>query len=174
MKKILLSFLFCFLLVGVASSAGIVNVLLYCEDIDAPENTHWKSKVPRLADGEVIRDFRLIASQGDKRFFHCIMEKNAQSIRVKNWIDNTWNPENPGNEILYWIGVTADEAYTKLWQDVPNRAIAERVLRYPVATTCEGNPCTIMVSVYEAENTYGETIVPSNIRKPMTFWTGEK
>jgi len=145
----------------------VLNVILYCNGRAPEEGDHWKDELPALEGTEVIRDFHLVAKQGLKRAYHCLMERNEQLPRVKNWIDayNVGKPD--ADKIWYWSGKTVEEAYTKLWQDENNfaHAVAERVLRYPVTVEGEFGPETRLVTVHEVIVGYGEEIIPSVLKQ---------
>jgi hypothetical protein len=138
-----------------------VQVIVYCDARAVSEQTHWKQEVPDLAT-EVIHDFRLLGVQGTKRVYHCLVEKTDQLSRITDWITAFNVGKTDANKIWYWNAATAEQAYTNLWQDTElfAHAVAERVLRYPVQVEVEGEMVTILVSVYDAINTYGATIDP--------------
>lgn len=148
---------------------NIRHVILYCSS-KAPNGDHWKDEIPQLETSEIIRDFALIGRQGSKRVFHCIVEKNAQLPRIVNWIDDYNIGKADADKIWYWHGKTSDIAYTALWQDPESFAhsIAERVLRYPVTTEIEGETVTILVTVYEAINIYGASIMSAVLKQHGT------
>ena len=159
----------------------VLNVILYCNG-RAPEivgevSEHWKSEIPALEASEVIRDFMLIGKQGAKRVFHCLVEKEPGNLgqikRIIDYVENYNDGKAIQDQILFWSARTADEAYTKLWQDRVTdpfiETIAKKILRYPVDTLCDGEPCTLIVSVEDAEDVYGETIDPQKILVPHRF-----
>jgi len=177
-----------------AAHAKWLNVLIYCtarpSEIMAGIKEHWKDELPDLGAGAVIRDHKLLAKQGQKRFYHALVEKSednsAQFSAIKTYVKTYNDCSEPGviwspdcgtalnEQIMFWAGETAEDAYKALWQDrsiAPLiKAIAKRVLRYPVQTTCEGEPCTRIVSVTEAEDTYGETVNAQKILIPHEFY----
>ena len=146
--------------------ANIKHALILCDGTAPPTDTdgvpvHWKTIIPKLKSTEIIRDFQLIAEQGAKKLFYCLLEKNEQWPRVVQWIQ-----DNPLEGIEWWVGNTPDEMWKKLWQD--NRAVAIRVLKYKVQTTDEeGNAVNRLVTVKEAEDTFGVTIDPKLIKPPI-------
>jgi hypothetical protein len=183
MKKLFIITLFIFActLPPTIAGAGTFNVLIYC-NFRAPAGEeikeHWKPEIPDVGVDEVIRDFRLIAKQGAKRFYHALVYKSAdnskQFARIKTYIDN-FNDGKPINQrILFWHSKTARQVYKNLWLDRTTdpfiETIAKRVLRYPVQTTCDGEPCTRIVTVEEAETTYGESIDAQKILMPHSFF----
>jgi hypothetical protein len=154
-----------------------MNIILYCNS-KAPEviddvAEHWKDKIPALGTSEVIRDFYLLGEEGGKRVFHCLVEKNNQLPRIASWIDNYNDGKSNVDKIWYWFGRTAKDVYSNLWSDSSSFAhlIAEKVLRYPVFIDEETGQ--VLVSVYEAINTHGVTIVPDILKGygiPHTFF----
>lgn len=142
----------------------MLHAILYCEAKAPDEGTHWKDEVPKLEASEIIRDFTLIGKQGTKRVFHCLVEKNAQLPRILAWIDSYNDGKTDPNKIWYWYGQSSDEAYRSLWQDANAFAhsVAERVLIYPVEIEPD---VWALVTVYDAINTYGVTIVNSVLKK---------
>lgn len=149
-----------------------MHVILYCDGRvpqALPEGIleHWKDEVPSLGTGEVIRDFSLLGKQGTKRVFHCKIAKTSQLSRVLTWIMNYNDGKSDPEKIWYWVGKTARDAFESLWEDAEAFAhnIAERVLQYPVEVLEEGQTVTKFVSVYEAINTYSETILPAVLKQ---------
>jgi len=142
---------------------NIRHAILYCNSKAPPAGRHWKGELPALATSEVIRDFALIARQGAKRVFHCLVEKNKQLPRITVWIDNFNAGKADAAKIWYWSGRTAGAAYTALWRDKSSfaHAVAERVLRYPVRV---GGALRI-VTVHEAINTHSAAIVPAVLKQ---------
>lgn len=165
MKKLILTLAFLLIATSASAYSQSLHVLIYC-DYRAPGvigelKEHWKPEIPSLGP-MVIRDFMIVASQGSKRMFHCLINKDSNWAPVKNYIDN-----HPELGILYWWGKSARKAYKSLWQD--NLTIAKRVLRYEV---CVGDPCeNRTVTVYDAETVYGETIDTNKILPAMDWFT---
>lgn len=194
MKKSILIGL-CFL-IGLAAlaDAKIINVLIYCKgrpsEIVGEIKEHWKDELPDLGAGQVIRDHVLLAKQGQKRFYHALVERSDDNTKqfnaIKNYAKDANGCTEPGviwsvecttplsDQILFWNGATAEDAYKSLWQDRSLdpliETIAKGILRYRVDTTCDGEPCKRTVSVQEAEDTYGVTIDPQQILIPHKFY----
>lgn len=148
-----------------------MHVLVYCDsripNVIGGEVEHWKDEIPSLGASEVIRNFKLVAKQGTKRIFHCVIRKTAQLSRVLVWIINYNDGKADQDKIWYWVGPSANDVFTDLWQDANSFAhsIAERVLQYPVTVQIDGQDVTKFVSVYDAINTHGASIVPAVLKQ---------
>lgn len=149
--------------------ARMIDVLLYC-DFRAPQGTeikeHWKPEIPNVGVDEVVRNFYIVASQGSKRLFHCLIETDnispKQMERIKAYIDTFNEGKSIQQRILYWKGSTALEAYKALWQDRGTdpfiETIAKKILQYPVRKFTQNEEDPIKASIEDAENLYGLTI----------------
>lgn len=174
--------------IGVAH-ARMVNVLLYCnfraphlvaDRVDAalahrggPTKAaakealeHWKPEIPDVGVDEVVRDFYVVARQGTKRFYHCLVDTDEanpkQFERIRNYIIG-FNAGKPiAQQVLYWKGKTAEDAYKALWQDRTTdpfiETIAKKILQYPIRFFTENEDHPIKASIEDAENIYGLTI----------------
>ena len=172
--------------------AGEYNAIIYANKrnpvVTAEAREHWKTFIPDLGTGEVIRDFYVLERNATKIVVHALVDtrngEDGQVKRIKDYIRTLNGCVAPtlqgptcstpvGQQVLAWWGRTAEEAYTKLWQSRSTHAvfetIAKGVLRYPVTTTCDGQPCTLVVSVVEAETTHGETIEAQKLMIPHRF-----
>jgi len=171
MKNVLCTFfiLLSFFMFCSIANARTLNVLIYA-DFREPSGgeikEHWKPEIPDVGVDEVVRNFRVIARQGTKRFFHCLIETDEvtpkQMERIKSYID-TFNEGKAINEqILFWHGATALDAYRALWQDRTTdpfiEAIAKNILQYPIRHFTEDEDDPIKASSKEAEDKYGLTI----------------
>jgi hypothetical protein len=179
-------------LAATAAMAAQYQAILYC-NFRAPSGEeikeHWKPEIPNVGIDEVIRDFRLLEKQGAKRVYHALVDtssgEDGQVGRIKEHIRTLNGCEAPvlqgpecttpvGQQILAWWAKDADTMYKRLWQDRATHAIfetiAKSILRYPVETTCDGEPCTLIVSVADAETTYSETIDPQKLMIPHRFY----
>ncbi len=181
------------LIVGMSSLsyADFYNAIIYCNyrnsEVEGIKK-HWKPNIPDVGVDEVIRDFVVLEKQGAKRVYHAMVDTSSggdgQIDRIKSFIRGVNGCEAPtlqgptcstavGSQILAWWDRDVTQMYTKMWQDRSTHAvfntIAKRVLRYPVETICEGEPCTLRVSITVAEDTYGETIDNQKILIPHKF-----
>ena len=189
MKKIILVLI---LLFPILDWAGSWEAIIY-SDFRTPAGEevleHWKPEIPDVGIDEVIRDFYLLAKQGSKRVYHALIEtstgSDGQVGRIKDYIRGVNGCIAPtlqgptcttavGSQILVWWAKDADGAFTQLWQDRSTHAvmdtIARTVINYPVETTCDGEPCTIIVSAKDAVDVYGETIDPLKLMVPHRFF----
>lgn len=152
-----------------SATARTLNVLIYC-DFRVPQGEeikeHWKPEIPNVGIDEVIRDFRVIAKQGDKRVFHCLVDTDEaapkQFERIKTYIENFNEGKAIQQQILYWKGATALDMYKALWQDRTTdpfiETIAKKILQYPIRFFTEDENDPIKASIEDAENIYGLTI----------------
>lgn len=158
MKKLTLILTIVLCLCATPALASHFHVLIYCDfrepGVVGELKEHWKPEIPALGP-MVITNFMIVAKEGSKRVFHCLIQSDSHWQPVKNYIDN-----HPELGILYWWGRTTKQVYTNLWQD--NKAIAKRVLLYEV-------PEVGTVTAYDAETIYGETIDPSKLLPAMGF-----
>jgi hypothetical protein len=190
MKKVILTLLI--LAVPLSLFAGQWEAIIYA-NFRAPAGEeikeHWKPEIPDVGIDEVIRDFRRLETQGSKRVYHALVQTTdgttGQIKRIKDHIrvvNGCVAPTLQGptcttpmaQQIHAFWGKDADIMYTNLWQarsdDAFYMTLAKGVLRYPVETTCDGEPCTLIVSVTEAETTYGETIDAQKLMVPHRFY----
>jgi hypothetical protein len=189
MKKVILTLLI--LAVPLSLFAGQWEAIIYA-DFRAPGGEeikeHWKPEIPDVGIDEVIRDFRRLETQGGKRVYHALVQTTdgvtGQIKRIKDHIrvvNGCAAPTLQGptcstpvvDQILVWWGRTAEDAFKSLWQDRGTHnvidIIARKTLRYSVETTCDGEPCTRIVSVKDAVDVYGESIVANQILIPHRF-----
>lgn len=173
--------------------AGQYHAIIYCNkrnpEIAGDIREHWKPDIPDVGADEVIRDFKVLERQGEKFVVHALVDTasgvDGQVGRIKDHIrivNGCTAPTLQGptcttpvaQQLLAWWDKDADQMYTKMWQDRTTHSvfetIAKGVMRYPVETTCGGEPCTLIVSVTEAEDTYLETIDPQKIMVPHRFY----
>jgi len=188
MKRLILLILLCAVPVWGAQYQAIIY-----SDFRTPAGEelleHWKPEIPDVGLDEVIRDFYLLAKQGSKRVYHALVDtsngSDGQVGRIKDYIRGVNGCTAPtlqgptcttavGSQILIWWAKDADGAFTQLWQDRSTHAvmdtIARTVINYPVETTCDGGPCTRIVSAKDAVDVYGETIDPSKLMVPHRFF----
>lgn len=165
------------------------NVILYSiartpvENVDGSKE-HWKDEIPDLGEDEVLRDFYVLYRSGNRMLSHALLFHQEQIDRVRNHLQmENGCPEGVlmGSEcttpiplqIYSWWHRDTEGVYQAFYLDSPNhptfKELAKQALRYPVETTCDGEPCTLIVSIKMAETVYGETIDPQKIMIPHTF-----
>lgn len=143
----------------------------------------WNKPILLLKDAldkyELLVDFKVIAEQGGKFFVHALIERSAantkQFKKIKDYIEAYNEGKAIQDQILYWADKTALGVYIKLWQsrndDPFIMVIMKKILRYPVETTCDGQPCMRLMTIEEAESPpYNEVIDPQLIKIPHSFF----
>lgn len=165
MKKLL--FLVCLLcLMPSTSHAEDIDVLVYANLRTLAQGElykHWSGKILDFgALGEVVKNYYVVATEAGKVLAHCRVERSAQLLRIRNYID-----AHPELGIRYWA------TYRALWLDntTLGKAVAARTLRYPVQKTdSQGTTYTASVTVKEARDA-GITINPLLVQLPHQ-WAG--
>ena len=173
--------------------AGQYEAIIYCNtrnpEVFGELREHWKPQVPDVGVDELIRDFKVLERQGEKFIVHALVDtvsgEDGQVGRIKDHIRSVNGCTAPtlqgptcttpvAQQILAWWAKDADTMYTNLWKDRTTHAvfetIAKGILRYPVETTCDGAPCTLIVSITDAEDVYGETIDSQKMIVPHRFY----
>ena len=176
------------LIFAIPSYAGVYEAIIYCNFRNPDIGDHWKPEIPDVGVDEIIRDFYVLEKQGLKLLVHALVDTSSgndgQVLMIKNHIRNVNGCTPPtlqgptcttpvGQQILVWFDKTAVGMYTNLWQDRTIHAVFETIakgtLRYKVETTCDGEPCNRIVSITDAEDTYGEVIDAQLILLPHRF-----
>jgi hypothetical protein len=152
--------------------ARTIHVILYCNfrtPVGDEIKEHWKPEIPDVGVDEVIRNFGVLAKQGTKRLFLCLVDTNevsqGQFERIKSYIEN-FNSGKPINEqILYWSHSSALGAARKLWADRTTdpfiQTIIEDSFYYPVRALTGNEEHPIKALIKDARDVYGLTIEPS-------------
>jgi hypothetical protein len=161
--------------------------------------TYWKANVmppqlqnrivrngvlPILRDAadklEIVQQYWKLAQEGTKYVFLVHLDVEAgQGAQIKNWLDRQTG-------LRYWYGRSMLIACRNLYQagqdgDTIARAVAKRIIKYPVTVTVEGQQVTRFVPIIEAEAPpYSVTIQSSVLNQyrdeilPMKIFDGSK
>jgi len=127
---------------------------------------------------EVIEQYWKLAQEGTKYVFLVHVDVAAgQGQQIKTWLDGQAG-------LRYWYGRTMGEAIRNLWKARPDAiavAVSERIIKYPVQTTVEGQQVTIFVPIITAKAApYNATIDPQVLLAyrdeilPMKIFDGSK
>jgi hypothetical protein len=131
------------LLMATTAYADNLHVLVYV-DGETPATTadgttvHWKSIVPKL-NGDVIQNFVVLATQGSKRLFYCLLDTDdPQFARVRDWVQA--NKATLG--LKWWVGRSAREVWKEVFKDRTTDTVASTIInnliKYPV-TVVDGD-----------------------------------
>lgn len=183
-----------FLLFFSNAEARVLDILLYVnkasfndmtpeEQESAPSTVRRKIDFPDLKNAllqrEIITHYKKLVEQGNKGFWHCLVDTDAatpkQFERIKAWIDSQNEGKPINQQVLYWKGNGATAVWTnfvKARTDDPFiMTLVKKIVKYRVQTTCDGSPCTRLVTIEEAEAApYNETIQWTNAVIPHKFY----
>jgi hypothetical protein len=155
-------------------------VLLYC-DGEAPKlqdssPVHWKSIIPKL-DGSVIMNFVVLATQGAKRLFYCLLDTDDPLFaKVRDWVQ----ANKVALGLKWWVGGSAREVWKEVFKDrltdIVARTMIENLIKYPVQVVEDGQTVTKFVPIKDAgvvNYTYYQTANLDAIL-PHKFFDGSK
>ena len=185
--KTWIAILFTILLLPTLSYADNVHVLLYI-DGETPATTadgtpvHWKSIVPKL-DGTVIQDFVILATQGSKRLFYVLFNRDdPKFVKVRAWVQA--NKATLG--LKWWVGGSAREMWKECFKDRTTDTVASTIInnliKYPVTVLDSetGQNVTRYVPIKDVAS-YGQTVTWSYYQTanldailPHKFFDGSK
>ena len=152
------------------------NVIIFCKFKNTPHDNedspiHWKPEIPDFEDAVFVRDFIVLGEKANRKMCHMLVDERDDSVR--DYIDSFNEGKPVVQQILNWWNKDVKQAYFDMWADIDLHPliedVAKDILKYPVDTLCDGEPCTLIVSVAEAEDTYGEVIDPLKIMIPHRF-----
>jgi hypothetical protein len=140
----------------------MLHVLLYIDGQTPPTTqdgtpVHWKSIIPKL-DGTVINDFVLLASQGSKRLFYCLIDPSSE-VYTKARAFFVANKD--AQSLKWWAAASAKDMWKEVFKDrttdtVANWAI-QNLIKYPVVVTEDGQQVTKYVPVKDVAS-YGSSV----------------
>jgi hypothetical protein len=117
-----------------------LHVLLYIDGQTTPviqdgTPVHWKSVVPKL-DGTVITNFVVLAQQGAKRLFYCLVDTDSE-MYAKARAFFLANKDAQG--LKWWAAGSAREMWKEVFKDRGTDAVAawaiNNLIKYPVTVT---------------------------------------
>lgn len=160
-----------------------LHVLLYIDGQTTPTTqdgtpVHWKSVIPKL-DGTVITDFVVLAQQGSKRLFYCLVDTESE-MYTKARAFFLANKDSQG--LKWWAAESAKLMWKEVFKDRGTDAVAawaiNNLIKYPVTVTEEGQTVTRFVPVKDAGTItwswYNSDAANTDAILPHKFFDGSK